>query len=250
MNMWIFGKVVNIKYWTDQLFTIIVHAPINTFIAGQFTRIGMQINNVIVQRAYSYLNSPDNPNLEFYITTVLKGKLTPLLRSLYPGNTLMLTKDSYGRFILAKLPPHCKNLWMLATGTGVAPYLSILEQHDRRLDDFTNIVLVHATRFSKNLNYLFKMLKLQKIYRNKLHIQTVLSKEKSENSLYGRIPALIENDLLEEKVGLNLDAKNSHVMLCGNPEMISDTKNILKKKYGMKDHVQRDFGHITQERYW
>lgn len=248
--MWITGKVVDIKYWTDQLFTIFLHASVDVFIAGQFTRIGIKVNNVIVQRAYSYLNSPNNPNLEFYITTVSEGKLTPLLRSLYPGSVLLLTKQSYGRFILSEIPLNCKNLWMLATGTGIGPYLSILEHHDCRLDNFTNIVLVHATQFSKNLNYLSKMLELQKIYRNKLHIQTILSKEKTDNSLYGRIPNLIENNLLEDSIGLHLDSKNSHVMLCGNPGMINDTKKILKSKYGMKEHIKRSVGHLTQERYW
>lgn len=249
MPTWITGNIINIKYWTDRLFTIIVHAAVDTFIAGQFTRIGLRINNVIVQRAYSYLNSPNDPDLEFYITTISEGKLTPFLRSLHIGNKLMLTKESYGHFILDEIP-NCKNLWMLATGTGIGPYLSILEDHDRKLDRFSNIILVHATRFAKNLNYLFKMIRLQKVYCNKLHVQTILSKEQSVNSLYGRIPDLIENNLLEEKVGLSLDIHNSHVMLCGNPEMIRSVKRILKKKYGMKNHVRSDPGHITQERYW
>lgn len=249
MSIWVTGKIVKVKYWTDQLFTIIVHAPINTFIAGQFTRIRIKINDKAVQRAYSYLNAPNNSNLEFYINTISGGKFTPHLRSCIAGSTLMLSKKSYGRFILDEIP-NCENLWMLATGTGIAPYLSILEHHDSRLNKFLNIILVHATRFSKNLNYLFKMIQLQKIYSNKLHIETILSQEKSINSLYGRISNLIENNLLEKKIGLNFNAKNSHVMLCGNPDMICDTKKILYKKYSMKDHLKFNPGHITQERYW
>lgn len=249
MSIWITGRVVNIKYWTDILFTVVVHAPVDAFIAGQFTRIGMKTNNIIVQRAYSYLNAPNNPNLEFYIATISGGKLTPFLRSLRIGNTLMLTKSSYGRFVLDEVP-NCKNLWMLATGTGIGPYLSILEHDYRKLDKFSNIILVHATKFSKNLNYLFKMIELQKSYCNKLHVQTILSQEKSVYSLYGHIPTLIENNVLEKKIGLSLSAQDSHVMLCGNPGMIYETKEILKKKYGMKDHLKRNPGHITQERYW
>lgn len=249
MPIWITGKVINVRHWTDRLFTIVVHAPISEFIAGQFIRIKIQINNFIIQRAYSYLNAPENSDLEFYIATVAQGKLTPYLSALVSGDTIILTKEAYGSFVLDKIPS-CENLWMLATGTGIAPYLSILSCQDRRLDNFLNIVLVHATQFSKNLNYLFKMMQLKKIHNNKLHIETVLSQECSTYSLYGRIPHLISNDLLEKKVGINLDIKNSHVMLCGNPAMIYETKKILYKKYGMKRHVKGDPGHITQECYW
>lgn len=249
MSVWVTGKVIKIRHWTNQLFTIFIHADVDVFVAGQFTKIGMNIDNVIVQRAYSYLNAPNNPNLEFYITTILGGRLTPCLRSLRVGDSLMITKKSYGRFVLNEIP-NCKNLWMLATGTGISPYLSILENHDYRLDIFENIILVHATRFLRDLSYLYKMINLQKVYRHRLHIQTVLSQEKSVNSLYGRIPILIENNLLEQKIGLNLNAQNSHIMLCGNPAMICDTKTVLKEKYGMYDHCKRISGHITQERYW
>lgn len=249
MTIWVTGTVVNIKHWTDQLFTIIVRAPIDMFIAGQFVKIRMNINNAIVQRAYSYLNAPDDPNLEFYITTISTGKMTPFLSSLHVNNTIMLTKKSYGHFVLEEIP-NCENLWMLATGTGISPYLSILASHDEKLDKFSNIILIYATKFVKNLNYLSKMMNFKRIYREKLHIQTVLSRERSICSLNGRIPDLIENDLLEKKIGLNLDIKNSHVMLCGNPAMIRSTKKVLKEKYGMKDHVKRNRGHITQERYW
>lgn len=249
MSIWITGNVINVKYWTDQLFTIFLRASIDIFVAGQFTKIGIKIDNVIVQRAYSYLNAPNNPNLEFYIITISKGRLTPFLRRLRPGDKLMITKKSYGQFVLDKIPK-CENLWMLATGTGIAPYLSILECYDRRLETFSKIILVHAVQFSKNLNYSFKMMELQKIYRNRLRIQTVLSKEKSIHSLYGRIPNLIENNVLENEIGLRFNTYNSHVMLCGNPGMIRDTKEILKIKYGMREHTTRFLGHITQERYW
>ncbi|URJ29821.1 ferredoxin--NADP(+) reductase [Blochmannia endosymbiont of Camponotus sp.] len=249
MSTWVVGKIIEVKRWTDQLFSLIVQAPVNTFIAGQFTRIGICVNSMIMQRAYSYLNAPNSPNLEFYIATVLEGKFTPLLRDLRSGDTIMLTKEAYGHFILDEIPS-CKNLWMLASGTGIGPYLSILEDHNERLNQFSNIVLVHAVRFYKNLNYLSRMKKLKNIYSSKLRVQTITSQEELSGSLFGRIPTLIENNSLEKKVGLNLDVSNSHVMLCGNPQMISDTKEVLKKKYGMKDHMRRNPGHITQERYW
>ncbi|CAD83275.1 ferredoxin--NADP reductase [Candidatus Blochmanniella floridana] len=249
MSTWILGKVLNIRHWTNQLFSITINAKIDTFIAGQFSKIGIKINNKIIQRAYSHLNAPNNPNLEFYITKVTSGTLTNLLHTLQIGDTIMISKQSYGQFILDKIPNHSNYLWMIATGTGISPYLSILESFDKRLYLFLKIILIHATRYSKNLNYLPKMTELQKAYNGKLLIQTILSREYSFNSMYGYIPTLIENNTLEKKIGLYLN-NNSYVMLCGNPQMITDTKKILKKKYNMKNHSHKNTGNIIQERYW
>lgn len=249
MITWTHGTITQITYWTNNLFSIQIHATINPFIAGQFAKIGLPVGKKIIQRAYSYVTPPYHPYLEFYITKVMSGKLTELLYSLQLGDTLMISKESYGKFILNEIPDHCSNLWMLASGTGISPYLSILASHDNKIKQFSKIILIHATRYSKNLNYLPKMIELQKLYDEKLIIQTVLSQEQSSSSLHGRIPQLIENNILENTIGLYLN-NNSHIMLCGNPQMIIDTKNILNKKYGMKHHSQKNPGHITQERYW
>lgn len=249
MTTWISGKINQITHWTDQLFSITVNAAVDTFIAGQYTKIGLKINNKIIQRAYSYLNSPNNPNLEFYITKIISGKLTTLLHSLTLNDTLMISKESYGKFVLNEIPNHRSNLWMIASGTGISPYLSILDSQDKKLEQFSKIVLVHAVQYSKNLNYLLKMINLKKLYNGKLIIQTILSQEQSNRSLYGRIPILIKNNLLEKSIGLYLN-NNSHVMLCGNPQMIIDTNNILYKKYGMTFHSKNNIGQITKERYW
>lgn len=248
MSTWIPGTIVNIQHWTDKLFSISVDAAIDTFIPGQFAKIGMQTKKKFIQRAYSYLNPPNNPYLEFYIVKTKPGVLTTILYNLHIKDILMISKKSYGKFILNEIPK-CINLWMIASGTGISPYLSILESFDQRLNYFKKIILIHAVRYAKNLNYLSKMLKLKKIYRDKLLIQTVLSQEYSLDSIHGRIPILIENNILEKTIGLNIN-QDSHVMLCGNPHMIIDIKVILNKKYGMNTHSYKKFGHITQERYW
>lgn len=249
MSTWIPGKITQIKRWTDRLFSININAEINTFTPGQFAKIGTQVQNKFIQRAYSYVNPPNsNSDLEFYIVKTKTGILTPILYDVHIGNTLMISKESYGNFVLGKIPT-CINLWMIASGTGISPYLSILESFDTRLNNFANIILIHAVRYSQNLNYLPKMIQLKKKFHGKLMIKTILSREHSENSLFGRIPNLIASNLLEEKIGLKFN-QHSHVMLCGNPQMIIDTKNILKKKYKMTTHSQKKIGHITQERYW
>lgn len=248
MSIWIPGKIIQIKHWTNRLFSIYVNASINPFIPGQFTKIGAKLNNKFICRAYSYLNDPSNPNLEFYITKIKSGTLTTVLHNLHQNDDIMISKESYGKFILKEIPK-CDNLWMIASGTGIAPYLSILDSFDKKLSSFSKIILIHAVRYSKNLNYLTKMIKLTKKYQGQLLIQTILSQEFSSHTLFGRIPNLIENNILEKKIGLYLN-QNSHIMLCGNPHMIIDIKNILYKKYKMISHSSKIIGQITQERYW
>ncbi len=162
MADWVTGKVTKVQNWTDALFSLTVHAPINPFTAGQFTKLGLEIDGERVQRAYSYVNAPDNPNLEFYLVTVPQGKLSPRLAALKPGDEVQVVSDASGFFVLDEVPD-CETLWMLATGTAIGPYLSIL-QYGQDVARFKNLVLVHAARFAADLSYLPLMLELQQRY--------------------------------------------------------------------------------------
>ncbi|CUX96656.1 ferredoxin--NADP(+) reductase [Candidatus Doolittlea endobia] len=248
MVKWVAGNVVQVKHWTDSLFSLIIHAPIAPFTAGQFAKIRLEINGKNIQRAYSYVNAPKNNNLEFYLVTVPEGKISSLLHRLQPGDNLMVSKEAAGVFVLDEIPP-CDNLWMLATGTALGPYLSILEQGEG-LVRFNKIVLVHAVRFSRDLSYLSQLLDLQQRFRGKLRCQTVISREKALGSLTGRVPTLIADGSLEAAVGVKLEKANSHVMLCGNPKMVHDTQKLLKDTRGMQKHFKRKPGHMTSEHYW
>lgn len=248
MAEWVNAKVIKVNHWTDMLFSITVHAPVSSFIAGQFAKLALEIDGVRVQRAYSYVNSPDDDNLEFYLINVPEGKLSPCLHTLQPGDELMVTKEAAGFFVLEEIPD-CQTLWMLATGTAIGPYLSILQQ-GLDLDRFENIVLVHAARFSADLSYLPKMRQLQEKFAGKLRIQTVVSREQCSDALSGRVPALIHSGQLEAAVGLKMDAENSHIMLCGNPQMVRDTQQLLKETRAMNKHLRRKPGHISSENYW
>lgn len=248
MAEWVSGKVTKIEYWTDALFSLTVHAPVHPFTAGQFTKLGLEIDGERVQRAYSYVNAPNNPDLEFYLVTVPDGKLSPRLAALKPGDEVQLVSEAAGFFVLDEVPD-CETLWMLATGTALGPYLSIL-QEGKDLERFKNLVLVHAVRYAADLSYLPLMLDLQKRYEGKLRIQTVVSRESLPGSLTGRIPALIESGALEDAAGLSMTAENSHVMLCGNPQMVRDTQQLLKDSRQMTKHLRRRPGHMTAEHYW
>lgn len=218
MADWVTGKVTKVQNWTDALFSLTVHAPVLPFTAGQFTKLGLEIDGERVQRAYSYVNSPDNPDLEFYLVTVPDGKLSPRLAALKPGDEVQVVSEAAGFFVLDEVPD-CETLWMLATGTAIGPYLSIL-QLGKDLDRFKNLVLVHAARYAADLSYLPLMQELEKRYEGKLRIQTVVSRETAAGSLTGRIPALIESGELESAIGLPMNKETSHVMLCGNPQMV------------------------------
>jgi len=248
MAEWVNGEVKEVKNWTDALFSLRVKAPIDPFIAGQFAKLALEIDGERVQRAYSYVNAPKDDLLEFYLVTVPDGKLSPHLEALQPGDQVMVTKEAAGFFVLDEVP-ECKTLWMLATGTAIGPYLSMLQQGEG-LDRFENIVLVHAARYAADLSFLPMMQQLQQRYHGKLHIQTVVSREAIPGSLTGRVPALIENGELERATGLTLDADSSHVMLCGNPQMVRDTQQLLKETREMRKHLKRKPGHITSEHYW
>ncbi|QOI10874.1 ferredoxin--NADP(+) reductase [Blochmannia endosymbiont of Colobopsis nipponica] len=248
MTTWISGQIIKVNHWTKNLFTLIINAPINTFIPGQFAKLGLKINNKRIQRAYSYVNAPNNLNLEFYLVNIENGKLSPSLFMLCPGDNIMISKEAYGNFILENIP-NCNTLWMLATGTGIGPYLSMLE-FKKGLQRFTNIILVHAVRSFDNINYLPLIRKIKKHYKEKIKIQMIFSREIIKHSLTGRLPNLIKSGLLEKYVGFELNARESHVMLCGNPNMIREVQELLQKTRGMKNNLKNQPGQITKEQYW
>jgi ferredoxin--NADP+ reductase len=105
-------------------------------------------------------------------------------------------------------------------------------------------------RYEADLSYLPLMRELEQRYGGKLRIQTVVSRETAAGSLTGRIPFLIETGALEEAVGLPMNADTSHVMLCGNPQMVRDTQQLLKETRQMTKHLRRRPGHMTAEQYW
>ncbi|HIC9077292.1 ferredoxin--NADP(+) reductase [Klebsiella aerogenes] len=248
MANWVTGKVVKVQNWTDALFSLTIHAPVEPFTAGQFAKLCLDVDGERVQRAYSYVNAPSNPDLEFYLVTVPEGKLSPRLAALKPGDDVQIVSEAAGFFVLEEVPD-CDTLWMLATGTAIGPYLSILEE-GKDLDRFKNLVLVHAARYAADLSYLPQMRELEQRYAGKLRIQTVVSRETAEGSLTGRVPFLIETGALEEAVGLAMTADTSHVMLCGNPQMVRDTQQLLKETRQMTKHLRRRPGHMTAEHYW
>jgi ferredoxin--NADP+ reductase len=250
MTKWVEAKIEKITYWKKNLLNIILKASINKFIAGQFTKILIQNrkNRLNIQRAYSFVNPPNSKKIEFYITLVKKGKMSEEFRKIKKDTKIFITKNSFGFFTLKEIPSY-KNLWMFSTGTAIGPYFSIL-QEKKDTNKFSKIILIHSVRYFSDLKYLNIIEKLKKSYKNKLIVLITISREKKEGFFYGRIPSLLLNKKIENHINIEMNCKNSHVMLCGNPFMVKDMFNLLQKKKKMTKNLRRKPGNITRENYW
>lgn len=247
MAQWINGRVVENKRWHDDLFSLRVQIPEPfSFTAGQFVRLGLPGTEKRIQRAYSLVNSPSDPLLDFLITTVPDGELSPRLDLLEVGDTLEVSAPPSGFFILDEIPDG-KTLWLISTGTGIGPYLSMLHT-EQPWERFEHIVLVHGVRYARDLCYLEQIEHWQKQYPERFHFQPVITREMIPDSLQQRIPILIANGLLEKSVGVPLDTQ-AQVMICGNPAMIVDSKAALLEK-GLDKNLRRKPGNVTVEQYW
>ncbi|HEX2200051.1 MAG TPA: ferredoxin--NADP reductase [Burkholderiales bacterium] len=243
---WLSGKVVENRHWTQALFSLRVSGAPLSFQAGQFVRIALDMEEgnegSRVARPFSMVNPPQDAILEFYGIVVPQGPLSPRLARLAPGDTLYVASNPAGFLVLSELPD-ADTLWLISTGTGIAPFLSILrtEAPWRR---YRNVVLVHAVRHAAELVYRDELRKLKN-----LRYVSLVSREAASGALAGRVPAAVRDGRLEAAAGVALAPETSQVMLCGNPDMLRDTSAALAER-GMRKHRRRAPGHITVESFW
>src|SRR5437660_869715 len=185
---WLTGTVIENRHWTETLFSLRVEGAPLRYEAGQFVRIALDINGQRVARAFSFVNPPDDPMLEFYGVIVPEGPLSPRLAKLKAGDALYVAANPAGFLVLPEVPD-AQTLWLVATGTGLAPFLSILRTPApwRR---FKNVVLVHAVRYARELTY------KEVIQATSARYVTFVSREGAPGSLAGRIPAAIADGRL------------------------------------------------------
>lgn len=248
MSKWLEGSVVENRRWTEALFSLRVRAPRLPFEAGQFVKLALDVDGERVGRPFSFVNPPDAPLYEFYGVIVPQGPLSPRLARLSAGDIIYLSPNPSGFLVLSEVPD-AETLWLMSTGTGLAPFLSILctEVPWRR---YRRVVLVHAARFASELVYGEL---LEEIARergaDRFRRVTFVSREQAPGSLSGRIPAAIGDGRLEAAAGARLRTEDSQVMLCGNPDMLRDAAAALAAR-GMKKHRRRSPGQITVESFW
>ena len=223
------------------------------FRAGQFTKLGVtKADGSTVWRAYSVVSSPYDEFLEFFSIVVPGGEFTSELSRLKVGDTLMVERQAYGYLTLDRFIDG-RDLWLLATGTGVAPFLSILQDFEV-WEKFERIVLVYSAREARELAYQDLIANLsQREYlaehAHKLTYIPIVTREDVPGALNGRITTLIESGALERAAGVELSPEYSRVMLCGNPQMIDDTRKLLKER-NLQLSLTRRPGQVAVENYW
>lgn len=247
-------RLLEVQTLTPTLFTLrTTRDPGFRFTAGQFARLGVRKpGGSIVWRAYSMVSAPHDEFLDFFSIVVPDGEFTSELSRLKVGDELLIDKQAFGFLTLDRFPDG-RDLWLLATGTGLAPFLSILQDFDV-WQRFERIVLVYSARTESELAYQQLIRELpQRDYLEglgrKLTYLPVVTREQVPGALNGRITQLIESGELERVADLQLTPEHSRIMLCGNPQMIEDTRQLLKTR-DLNLALTRRPGQVAVENYW
>lgn len=252
-------RITDVWTWTPKLFSFRTERPKGfRFSAGQFARLGLSSCGPLadghapdVWRAYSIVSGPFDDFLEFYSVVVPDGAFTSQLSRLKAGDDLYLEHQNHGFLTIDRFALE-GDLWMLASGTGLAPFLSMLADPETYAS-FDRLILVHSVRELAELAYQdwLRGLPGHPIFgewADRLVVQPVVTREASPYPRQ-RLPALLESGALEAALGLTITPDRSKVMLCGNPEMVADCRTSLKAR-GLVSARQSRPGQIATENYW
>lgn len=254
---WITATVIENRKLTDRHYSLIFEADLMPFQAGQFARLqiealanGQGESGKLEKftNPYSLINVPEEQYGEVYYNTVPDGKVSNGLAALQAGDTLEIAQPCVGFFVLSQIPQDVKYLWMLSTGTGIGPYLSMLKTNVA-WERFEKVVLVHAVPHANELCYSDVIEKFKIDHPDQFHFIPIVSRDNHLDALKGRIPSLIQDGSLEKAAGLKIEKEDSHVMLCGNSGMLKDSKAVLKER-GMDRHLNHKPGHVSAEQYF
>lgn len=240
--------------------------PVNDFKAGQFAVLGLSGTapcapqasqckmpaepQKLIRKAYSIASAGvQTDTLEFYIALVPEGELTPRLFHLQKGDRLFVGTKIAGKFTLGSIPEN-KNLIMISTGTGLAPFLSMIRTdmicgHDR------HFVVIHGARHSNELGYYSELSLMAQNCKNFHYLPAVSRPHEDPNwgGLKGRVTDIITQGVVEKSTGLKLSPEFFDVLLCGNPSMIEDITLYLETRGFCRDSKDRP-GNIHKEEYW
>ena len=246
-------RVLSVHHWTDRLFSFTTtRDPSLRFSNGHFTMIGLRKEDgKPLLRAYSIASANYEDHLEFLSIKVPDGPLTSRLQHIKVGDTIIVGRKPTGTLLIDYLLPG-KRLYLLSTGTGMAPFLSIIRDPDT-YEKFEKVILVHGTREVKELAY-------HDYLTNELPKHEFLGEMVSKQLLYyptvtrepykhqGRVTTVIENGQLAADLGLPaLNAAEDRVMICGSPEMLRDLKTMMEVR-GLKEGNTTTPGDFVIER--
>ena len=227
--------VLTVHHWTDRLFSFTTtrNAALR-FSNGHFTMIGLRVNNKPLLRAYSIVSPNYEEQLEFLTIKVQDGPLTSRLQHIQPGDKVIVGHKPTGTLLIDYLLPG-KRLYMLATGTGLAPFMSIIRDPET-YEKFEEVILIHGVREVKELAYHDDITQslpshefLGEMVTRQLKYYPTVTREAYEHQ--GRITDLIESGKIFSDLGVPaLDPAVDRVMLCGSPAMLKDLKTMLESR--------------------
>jgi ferredoxin--NADP+ reductase len=245
-------RVLSVHHWTDKLFTFTTtRDPGLRFSNGHFTMIGLRVNGKPLLRAYSIVSANYEEHLEFLSIKVPDGPLTSKLQHIQVGDTIIVGKKPTGTLLIDYLNPG-KRLYMLSTGTGMAPFMSIIRDPDT-YERFEQVILVHGVRNKDELAYHDLVTEhlpahefLGEMVSSKLRYYPTVTREAYKNM--GRVTTLMESGKLFTDLGVpQIDPAVDRVMICGSPGMLRDIKHMLEAK-GFKEGNTSKPGDFVIER--
>jgi ferredoxin--NADP+ reductase len=256
-------RILWIRPWAPNLFSFcLTRDPAFRFTPGQFARLGVErpdpdnpknpSGRKIVWRAYSVVSASDAAHLEFFSIAIPDGEFTSALARLQVGETVYVERTNYGFFTLERFTGGT-DLWMLATGTGLAPFLSMLWE-PQTWQSYENLIVVHSVRYANELAYADTLAGFRNDPRfsawgRKLRTVPVVTRGRADGALDQRIPLLIDNGRLEAAAGIPLDLERSRIMICGNPDMVDATRKTLAAR-GFTTSRRTRPGQVAAESYW
>lgn len=253
--------VIEVQRLTDTLLIFKTTRPQGyAFTPGQYARLGLEANGNMVWRAYSHTAAPADDFLEFYSVLVPDGLFTTVLKDIRPGDKIWVERALYGFMTISRFEDG-EDLWMLSTGTGLGPFVSMLRD-PAVWQKFRRLIVVHGVRHADEFSYQEEMLALG---RNPpghptapAQLQLIQSVTRDPSAaaggsevtrLQGRITTLLENGTLEQAAGLRITPEASRIMLCGNPQMIEDMRKLLHAR-GLRPCRRVLPGQFVTENYW
>ena len=244
-------EVLSVHHYTDRLFKFRVTRPRSfRFQSGQFVMIGLEIDGKPIMRAYSMASPAWDEELEFFSIKVPNGPLTSKLQHIKAGESILMSGRSVGSLVINSLRPG-KRLFMVSTGTGIAPFASIMRDPET-YEKFSDVYLTHTCRLVAELTYgkeLAAGLKDDPLcaeFASQLTHYTSCTRE--DYPYKGRITDLIESGKLFEDLSIDgLDPEHDRVMICGSIEMNKDMKKILEDR-GFNEGARTRKGEFVIER--
>jgi len=227
-------RVLSVHHWTDRLFTFTTTRDQSLrFRNGHFTMIGLRVEGKPLLRAYSIVSANYEDHLEFLSIKVPDGAFTSRLQHIQVGDTIIVGRKPTGTLVIDYLLPG-KRLYLLSSGTGLAPFMSIIRDPET-YEKFEQVILVHGVRQVDELAYHDVLLEhlpkhefLGELVTSKLRYYPTVTRQAYRNM--GRVTELIESGKLFDDLGVpSFDPANDRVMICGSPGMLRDLKEMLEK---------------------